>query len=179
VRFGTYLNPANAITASRYLALPPFLCYIDRGMTQHAMVALILCGLGDLLDGPVARLFKCSSGFGELFDAVTDALCYGFCMVVLCVYGLLPWLPVVLVIALAVVNGWMRAAYARRMGRATNYKSWAMERMVAWVAYCIGIGIAQFEVDYFAWVTVPVMLLIVVHDFKRMLLDPLPQSEAA
>ncbi len=172
--FGVYVNPANAITASRYLTLPPFLYFVDRGEVQFAAVMLMISGAGDLLDGPVARWLKCTSGFGELFDAVTDALCYGFCIITLTAYGYLPWVPVLLTIAFTGFNGWLRAAYARRAGRATNYRSFAMERMVAFSAYTGGCALAGFSAFFYAWVIPIVMFVVIVHDYKRMLIDPLP-----
>jgi hypothetical protein len=35
------------------------------------------------------------------------------------------------------------------------------------------------EVHFFYWALVPVMLVIVVHDGKRMLADPVPAAPAA
>ena len=104
-----YVNPANAVTASRYLTLPAFVYWLDRGDYQLATIAVIVCGVLDLFDGAVARAFNCASGFGELLDAITDAVCYGFFMVVLATYDRLPWVPVVGILALGVVN----AAFAR------------------------------------------------------------------
>jgi hypothetical protein len=49
-----------------------------------------------------------------------------------------------------------------------------MERLVAYTGYLIGFATGQFEVTYFYWVFVPLMLIIVLHDAKRMLLDPTP-----
>ena len=38
------LNPANAITASRFLTLPPFLWAVDHGYQQYATLLLFVCG---------------------------------------------------------------------------------------------------------------------------------------
>jgi phosphatidylglycerophosphate synthase len=173
-----YVNPANAITASRFLALPPFVYWLDRGDYQLATLAILVCGVLDLFDGAVARAFKCTSGFGELLDAVTDAVCYGFFMIVLAVYDRLPWVPVIGILVLGVVNTGFRAIYARRLGRAANYRSYAMERMVALAAYLGGFGTTGFEADYYAWVLFGLILAVLAHDAKRMLLDPVPAAPA-
>jgi phosphatidylglycerophosphate synthase len=173
-----YVNPANAVTASRYLTLPAFIYWLDRGDYQLATLAVIVCGVLDLFDGAVARAFKCSSGFGELLDAVTDAVCYGFFMVVLAVHDRLPWIPVIGLIALGVVNTGFRAIYASRVGRATNYRSYAMERVVALAAYLAGFGAAGFEPDYYAWLCLGLLTIVLLHDAKRMLLDPVPPVAA-
>jgi phosphatidylglycerophosphate synthase len=171
-----YVNPANAVTASRYLTLPAFLYWLDRGEYQPAALAVVLCGVLDLFDGAVARAFRCTSGFGELLDAVTDAICYAFFMIVLGLHGMLPWVPVIGILSLGVINTGLRAIYARRAGRATNYRSYAMERLVALAAYVCGFGVTGFVAGYFAWVCFVLMLIVVAHDSKRMLLDPVPPA---
>lgn len=171
---GTYLNPANAITASRYFTLPFFLYFLDRGLNQLALSMIILCGVLDLFDGPVARRLGCTSGFGEMFDAATDAICYAFFIVCLLAYGKLPWVPMVIFLGLGVVNVVLRLLYARRVGRTTNYRSWAMEHVVGYTVYLSGIAVADFETAFYTWLLPVVMLIVVVHDTKRMLIDPVP-----
>jgi phosphatidylglycerophosphate synthase len=169
-----YINPANAVTASRYLTLPAFVYWLERGDYQPAALAVVLCGVLDLFDGAVARAFRCTSGFGELLDAVTDAICYGFFMVVLAAFGKLPWIPVAGILALGAINTVLRALYARRLGRASNYRSYAMERVVGLAAYLSGFGVTGFEPAYYAWVCLGLMTVVLLRDSKRMLIDPLP-----
>src|SRR5580704_15403133 len=105
------INPANAVTASRFLTLPPFMWAVVHGYHQWATIFMLVCGLLDKADGLVARVFDCKSAFGELFDAITDALCYGFGLVVVAAYGWAPVIPVMLVIGLGIANIVMRVAY--------------------------------------------------------------------
>lgn len=165
-------NPANAVTASRFLTLPPLVWAVAHGHRQWATLFILVCGLLDKLDGLVARVFDCRSAFGELFDAITDGICYGFGLVLVAAYGWAPVIPVVGVIVLGLGNSAMRFVYARRAGRATNYKSYAMERVVAYTGYLIGFATADFEVRFFYWLFLPVMGVVLVHDAKRMLVDP-------
>jgi phosphatidylglycerophosphate synthase len=167
------VNPANAVTASRFLTLPPFVWAIDRGYYQWAGALIIVCGLLDLADGAVARLFDCITPFGSVFDALADAVCYGFFLVVLVGYGWVPWLPVALILALGVANTALRTVYVRRAGRTVNYRSFAMERCVAYAAYLGGFGVAGFEVDYFYWSFTAIMAVTMIHDAKRMAIDPI------
>lgn len=173
---GTYLNPANAITASRYFTLPPFLWAIDRGYDQIALLLVLVCGLLDLFDGPVARKLGCTSGFGELFDAVTDGICYAFFLGVLVAYGRLPLVPMLVFLGLGGYNALLRLLYTRRAGRATNFRSWAMERVVAYTAYLAGVGVSNFDPAYYAWAIPVFMVIICARDTKRMLLDPIPPA---
>jgi phosphatidylglycerophosphate synthase len=172
------INPANAVTASRFLCLPPFAWAVDSGQHQWATLFILICGLLDKLDGLAARIFDCRSPFGELFDAITDGICYGFALILVAAYGWAPAIPVAAIIALGLLNTGMRGVYVRRAGRPVNYKSYAMERIVAYTGYLVGFATAGFEVAFYYWMFVPLMALIVGHDAKRMLLDPIPQAEA-
>jgi phosphatidylglycerophosphate synthase len=166
------VNPANAVTASRFLTLPPFLYFVDRGLPQWGMLMVLVCGLLDKLDGLVAKLFDCKSDFGAFFDAITDAVCYGFMVAVLAAYGWVPWPPVVVFLALGGANSVFRAVYVRRAGRPVNYRSFAMERVVAFAAYLGGFGVAGYQVDFYYYACAAVTAVVVAHDAKRMLLDP-------
>jgi phosphatidylglycerophosphate synthase len=173
------LNPANAVTASRFLTLPPFVWCVAHGYYQWAAICIITCALLDLVDGGVARLFHCITPFGAVFDAIADALCYGTFMVVLVAYGWVPWSPVVVILLLGAINFGVRTLYARRVGKTINYRSFAMERCVAYAAYLGGFGVAGYEVRFFYWSFATVMAATLVHDAKRMLLDPLDEAAEA
>jgi len=155
-------NPANAVTASRYLTLPPLFLAIQHHDRQWATLFIVICSLLDKLDGLAARVFDCRSTFGELFDAITDGICYGFALIVVAAYGWAPVLPVALVIGMGLANTALRAVYARRVGHAANYKSYAMERLVAYSAYLVGFATGGFEVTFYYWAYVPLMLVMLV-----------------
>lgn len=168
------INPANAVTASRFLCLPPFLWAVDAGHGDVAAMIVVGCGLLDKLDGIAAKVFDCKTPFGSLFDAIADAVCYGFFMVVLGAYAWVPLPAVVALLALGVGNTLLRGAYARRAGKAVNFRSFAMERVVAYYAYLAAFGCAGYMVPYFYWGCVAVTSVVVLHDAKRMLVDPVP-----
>ena len=165
-------NIANAMTGARVLTLPPYVWAIHNGYPQWAMLSLVICGGLDVFDGKVAKLLGCTTAFGEMFDAIMDGFCYGFILLVLVGYGWLPWPPIAIMIALGLANTAMRARYARRAGRAVNYRSWAMEKIVAYVGYLCGFGTAQIEVQFYSWTCAVLMTVVLVHDTKRMLVDP-------
>jgi len=166
------INPANAVTASRFLTLPPIYWAISHGYRQWATLFVIVCALLDKLDGLVARIFDCRSQFGEVFDAMADATCYGIGLIVVAAYGWAPTIPVATIIVLGLANAASRFVYAKRAHRTVNYKSYAMERLVGYTSYLIGIATADFNVAYFFWVFPVIMVVILAHDGKRMLLDP-------
>ncbi len=172
-------NPANAVTASRFLTLPFFVWAVSHGFHQWATLSILVCGVFDKLDGLVAKIFHCQSAFGELFDAIADGVCYGFSMVVLAYYGWAPMIPIVVGISMGVVNSALRAVYIKRAGRTVNYKSYAMERVVGYIGAMIGWATAQASVGFYYWVFVPALIITVAHDAKRMLLDPVPAAAGA
>jgi phosphatidylglycerophosphate synthase len=167
-------NPANAVTASRFLTLPPFAIAVDRGEAQWATLLLLVCGLLDLVDGLVARLFRCQTPFGSVFDAIADAVCYGFAILWVTAYGWAPWPAVAIILGLGIVNMWMRARYAQRAGRTVNYQSHAMERLVAFAAYLAGFATGHYQVEWFFWTFSGLMVVVMIHDTKRLLVDPIP-----
>jgi len=167
-------NPANAVTASRFITLPFFYYAVMHDQRQWATVIMLVCGLLDKLDGLVAKIFNCRSAFGELFDAITDGICYGFALILVAAHGWAPPLAVGIIIALGVANTLMRVVYVKRAGRATNYKSYAMERLVAYTGYLIGFATGGMEVPFYFWLFVPLMAITVAYDTKRMLVDPIP-----
>lgn len=166
------LNPANAVTASRFLTLPLLWWAVDRGYHQWATLFIFSCAILDKVDGLVARVFDCKSAFGELFDAIADGVCFGFGLVLVTAYGLAPLSSVSVIVSLGVLNTVMRFIYMKRAGRATNYKSYAMERIVAFTAYQIGFATSGMEVSFFYWTFAPIMFITVLYDAKRMLIDP-------
>ena len=168
-------NPANAVTASRFLTLPPFVWAVANGYHQWATLVIVICGVLDKVDGLVAKLFDCRSVFGELFDAITDGICYGFALIVVAYYGWAPVVPVVLILVMGVLNVGLRFIYGWRAKRATNYKSYAMERIVAYTAYLIGFATGGMMVNFFYWIFVPMQAVIIAYDAKRMLVDPIPE----
>lgn len=171
------LNPANAVTASRFLCLPVFFYAVERGDMQLALLATLICGVLDKLDGLAAKIFDCKTPFGEIFDGITDGICWGVLLISLPFYGLAPTGAVVAIVGLGVFNVALRFVYARRAGRTVNYRSYAMERLVAYAAFLVGFAVADFMVAYFYWLFLGLMTVTMIHDTKRMLLDPIPAAK--
>ncbi|HLL23469.1 MAG TPA: CDP-alcohol phosphatidyltransferase family protein [Kofleriaceae bacterium] len=172
-------NPANAVTASRFLTLPPFVWAVANGYHQWATLFMLICGLLDKVDGAVAKIFDCRSQFGEIFDAITDGICYGFALIIVAYYNWAPAIPVALILLMGVANTGLRLAYSVRAKRPTNYKSYAMERVVGYTAYLIGFATGAMEVHLFYWAFVPLQALVIAYDAKRMLVDPIPPAPEA
>ena len=129
-------NPANAVTASRFLTLPPLYWAVAHGEQQLSTLFILVCGLLDKLDGLAARVFNCRSQFGELFDAIADATCYGFALVLVAAFGWAPWIPVIAIIAMGAANTVMRVLYGKRLGRGRPAPATARRRTAVVLASC-------------------------------------------
>ena len=167
-------NPANAVTASRFITLPFLYWAVMDDQRQWATIFILICGLLDKVDGLAAKVFNCRSAFGEVFDAITDGICYGFGLILVAAHGWAPWIPVAAIIFLGTSNTLMRFVYAKRAGKVANYKSYAMERLVGYTGYLIGFATGGMEVTLYYWAFVPLMFVIIAYDTKRMLIDPVP-----
>lgn len=169
-------NPANAVTASRFITLPLFISAVAHGHHQWATIWILICGILDKLDGAVAKLFDCRSSFGEVFDAIADGICYGTALVVIAYYGWAPLIPVATMLLLGAANTVMRFFYGKRAGRVINYKSHAMERLVGLTAFLVGFATGGVAVNFMFWMYVPLNIIVMLHDTKRMLIDPVPPA---
>lgn len=62
----------NVITMIRLLLSITLLCILPYSRTFY--IVYLLCGVGDVLDGYLARKYDCSSKFGAVLDSVADGL---------------------------------------------------------------------------------------------------------
>ena len=111
------LNTANNLTLLRILLVPAFVLFVVYGYLGYALVALVVAGLTDALDGLVARRTGQKTSLGAWLDPMADKLLLISTFVVLTVPGLglmnrLPiWLTVivisrdvVIVLTVAIIN---------------------------------------------------------------------------
>lgn len=170
------LNPANAITAARLLAPPVFAWALAHEAPQVAVFAVAACAFLDLFDGLVARALRCATPFGEVFDGIADGVCYASFAALVAVHGLAPAGAVAIILGVGVINFAMRFQYARRLGRAANYRSFAMEKLVGFVAFLAPVAVMGWSVAFYYWTFTVLLCVVVVHDAKRMLFDPVPAA---
>lgn len=113
----TVLTPANQLTLVRVLLVPVFVILVVYGYFGWALVAFMVAGLTDLLDGLIARTWSRRTNLGAWLDPVADKLLLVTTFVVLTLPGLglvnrLPvWLTiliisrdVLIVLTVAVIN---------------------------------------------------------------------------
>lgn len=85
------LNLPNAITVVRALLIPAIAGLLVVRDHHSALVLFLLCAVGDLLDGWLARRLDQRSRFGAIADPLADKLTMLTVALLLAWQGLLPW----------------------------------------------------------------------------------------
>jgi CDP-diacylglycerol--glycerol-3-phosphate 3-phosphatidyltransferase len=100
----------NALTLARFLAIPLFVVLLvqdEDGPSWPAGIVFALAAITDQLDGYLARRWRVESGFGKVADPLADRLMIDVCVVLLVVYGRLPWIALVILLRdLLLVGGY-------------------------------------------------------------------------
>jgi CDP-diacylglycerol--glycerol-3-phosphate 3-phosphatidyltransferase len=99
------LNVANSLTMLRIGLVPVFVILIVAsdltrpGYRVAAALAFGVASLTDFADGWIARAFNQVTSFGKVADPIADKALTGTALVLLSVYGVLPWWVTVVIVA--------------------------------------------------------------------------------
>jgi CDP-diacylglycerol--glycerol-3-phosphate 3-phosphatidyltransferase len=91
------VNAANVLTAVRLLLVPVFIGMVVAsqltapGWRIAACLTFALASATDLVDGWIARRYALVTPFGKVADPIADKTLTGSALVLLSVYGALPW----------------------------------------------------------------------------------------
>jgi len=101
----------NALTLGRLALIPVFVALMIQAGDAHTWPAGILFGVAgvtDQVDGFLARAWHVESRFGKIADPIADRLMIDAAVVLLVVYGRLPWegLAVIAARDLLLLAGW-------------------------------------------------------------------------
>src|SRR5690349_15567000 len=101
----------NALTLGRLAVIPVFVALIVEAGDAHSWPAGILfgaAGVTDQIDGFLARAWRVESRFGKIADPLADRLMIDAAVILLVVYGRLPWAGLVVIAArdLLLLVGW-------------------------------------------------------------------------
>jgi CDP-diacylglycerol--glycerol-3-phosphate 3-phosphatidyltransferase len=129
----------NALTIGRLLVIPVFVALMVRAGGGHTWPAAILFGAAgatDQVDGFLARRWRVESQFGKVADPLADRLLIDAAVILLVVYGRLPWAGLVVIGArdLLLLLGW-RLLKPRGVDLDVN----VIGKAATWVLYA-GIG---------------------------------------
>jgi CDP-diacylglycerol--glycerol-3-phosphate 3-phosphatidyltransferase len=101
----------NALTLGRLAVIPAFVVLMVKAGDTHSWPAGILFGVAgvtDQIDGFLARRWHVESRFGKIADPLADRLMIDAAVILLVVYGRLPWEGLVVIAArdLLLLAGW-------------------------------------------------------------------------
>ena len=92
------INVPNILTVLRILIAPVFVILLLRELHGLALLAFVLAGVSDGLDGLIARMYNQRSDLGAVLDPIADKLLLSTAYVSLGVLGHIPgWLAVVVI----------------------------------------------------------------------------------
>ncbi|HEY5057786.1 MAG TPA: CDP-alcohol phosphatidyltransferase family protein [Gaiellaceae bacterium] len=105
----------NALTIGRLVLIPVFVALMIRAGDAHTWAAGILFGVAgatDQVDGFLARRWHVESRFGKIADPLADRLMIDAAVILLVVYGRLPWAGLVVIAGrdLLLLVGWRTLA---------------------------------------------------------------------
>jgi CDP-diacylglycerol--glycerol-3-phosphate 3-phosphatidyltransferase len=90
-------NPANVLTAVRIVLVPVFVVLVvvsqmtSAGWRVAACLTFCVASATDFVDGWIARRFHLVTSFGKVADPIADKALTGTALVLLSLYGALPW----------------------------------------------------------------------------------------
>jgi cardiolipin synthase len=91
------MNLPNSLTVFRILLIPFFLGFLAYGRYGAALMALIVAGITDILDGVIARMANQRTKLGAYLDPVADKLLLTSAFVALSILQLVPiWVAIII-----------------------------------------------------------------------------------
>lgn len=140
----------NALTLGRLAVIPVFVVLMVKAGEAHSWPAGILfgaAGVTDQIDGFLARLWHVESRFGKIADPLADRLMIDAAVILLVVYGRLPWEGLVVIAArdLLLLAGW-RVLAPRGIELDVNL----LGKVATWLLYA-AIGFRIVTHDATSW----------------------------
>jgi len=136
------VNVANALTVLRIGLVPVFVVLmIASEMTSTpyriaAALAFAVASLTDFADGWIARTFNQVTTFGKVADPIADKALTGTALVLLSVYGVLPWWVTIVILArefgITALRFWMRNYGVIPASRGGKLKTVLQIAAIAW-----------------------------------------------
>ena len=140
----------NALTIFRLLLIPVFVVLmIDAGDAPSWPAGIVfgIAGVTDQVDGFLARRWHVESRFGKIADPLADRLMIDAAVILLVVYGRLPWLGLVVIIARDVL---LIVGYRVLSPRGYELDVSFLGKAATWVLYA-AIGFRIVTADSTKW----------------------------
>ncbi len=166
------VNYANLLTFSRFVAAPIYVWALWRHSSAWAIGAMGYAALADFLDGWVARNICCTSDLGELLDAVGDVFIFLTGILAGAVLGYVSWWPVIVLLSGGAVSAYGRMLYARKLGRAANYKSRPSEFLGGAAFALLLVYAVDFYTEYHTWLLALFTWWVAIRDVREIVALP-------
>jgi CDP-diacylglycerol---glycerol-3-phosphate 3-phosphatidyltransferase len=140
----------NALTIARLALIPVFvLLMVDAGESPSWPAGIVfgVAGVTDQIDGFLARRWHVESRFGKIADPLADRLMIDAAVILLVIYGRLPWAGLVIIAArdLLLLIGWRVFA-----PRGVDVEVNTIGKAATWVLYA-AIGFRIVTEDSTMW----------------------------
>jgi CDP-diacylglycerol--glycerol-3-phosphate 3-phosphatidyltransferase len=140
----------NALTLGRLALIPVFVALMIHAGDAHSWPAGILFGVAgatDQVDGFLARRWHVESRFGKIADPLADRLMIDAAVILLVVYGRLPWAGLAVIVArdLLLLAGWRMLA-----PRGVELDVNLLGKAATWILYA-AIGFRIVTHDATSW----------------------------
>lgn len=140
----------NALTLGRLALIPVFVALMIHAGDAHSWPAGILFGVAgatDQIDGFLARRWHVESRFGKIADPLADRLMIDAAVILLVVYGRLPWAGLAVIAArdLLLLAGWRMLA-----PRGVELDVNLLGKAATWILYA-AIGFRIVTHDATSW----------------------------
>ena len=140
----------NALTLARLAVIPIFVALVIDAGDSHSWPAGILfgaAGVTDQIDGFLARLWHVESRFGKIADPLADRVMIDAAVILLVVYGRLPWVALAVIAArdLLLLAGWRLLA-----PRGVDLEVNLLGKAATWLLYA-AIGFRIVTHDATSW----------------------------
>ena len=92
------MNIPNFLSLTRIILVPVFVIFLIQDEYYNALIAFVIAGLTDALDGAMARLLNAQTILGAYLDPIADKLLLSASFVTLAILGIIPsWLTVIVI----------------------------------------------------------------------------------
>jgi CDP-diacylglycerol--glycerol-3-phosphate 3-phosphatidyltransferase len=140
----------NALTLGRLALIPLFVVFMVQAGDQPswpAGIVWLVAGITDQVDGFLARRWHVESRFGKIADPLADRVMIDSAVILLVVYGRLPWVALAIIIARDVLLfvGW-RVLSPRGIDLDVN----RLGKAATWILY-LAIGCRIVTHDHTKW----------------------------
>lgn len=150
----------NILTIARFIIIPFIVYYLIKDMYIAALVALILSGLTDVLDGAIARKFNFITNFGKLIDPLADKTTQLSILCTLVCKGIIPlWIVIVVLFKEAFMVSGASFLYGKDLVVSSKWYG-KVATVLFYLAIASSLLIRQFNFNYYFDIIIYYMALV-------------------